>query len=640
MKKILSIFLISILLINYACEEIDQEEIKEGLEELNRIADPVKYDQGISSEATTELARLLPEEIATFAMHPDGGWVIVTKSGQKFARNIPEDCNTQLELFLANGHQIRCVAFPTQGGNRWVILTDKAKFARNISEDCNTKLEQYYDRGVEVHSVAFSWKAPQNDSWVILTEEGSFSRNIDDECFQILKNLEEEARPGDGPSRPVHFVAFDPDGNGWAILAKDYYFTRNIDNDCFIQLGAHYQAKHENAILAFDPDQEGFAIVANEKFNTRLPKDEITSFESNIAGQLLWPRMRDTFKVPGISVAVVIDNQLAWSTAYGYIKKGGKAAVHPNTIFQAASISKVFAAIGAHQMVDDGLINLNSDIQQSLSVTIPHRSCLGNTAPAIILQDILNHRSPVNGHDTTFPVDSCQNFTPRSFGGGYGGYHLNTNLPSLAQIIAGTGTTNSQPIMLSRNRGSFSYSGPAFTLLQQLTQDLSGQSYAQWQANRILAPLEMEDSYMQPTVPQAYFDQKLVATGHTENGVVINGERRKYPELAAAGLYSTAEDLTNLVIMLNNNGQYKNNRLLSIASHNALVNQNIGINSSDGVTASNTYVSHGGTNTGFRSLFLAFPSLNTGIVVMTNGDADGPRFRAEIAQAIVDAYGW
>ncbi len=640
MKRILTLSLLALLLTNYACEDIDPDEVKDGLEELNRQVSPTKYDQGISSEASTELARLLPEEIATFAMHPDGGWVIVTKSGQKFARNIPEDCNTQLEQFLADGHQIRCVAFPTLGGNRWVILTDKGKFARNIPEACNSKLDEYYNAGTEVYSVAFSWEAPQDDSWVILTEEGSWARNIDDECFQILKNLEQEANPGEGPSRPVHFVAFDPDAEGWAVLAEDYYFTRKIDNDAFSQLVAFYNDKRESAILAFDPDQEGFALIANERFKTRLPMDEIETFERDFGSQHIWSRMRDTFNVPGVSVAVVIDNQLAWSTAYGHIKAGEKHAVHPNTIFQAASISKVFAAIGAHQMVDDGLISLNSDIQQSLSVTIPHRTCLGDTAPPIILRDVLNHRSPVNGHDTTFPTDSCQNFTDDSGGGGYAGYHKDTSLPTLAQIIAGTGTTNSEPITLSHNRGSFSYSGPAMTLLEQLTQDLSGQSYVQWQVNRVLNPLGMNDSYLQINLPQSYFDQHLVAAGHWSNGNVISGERRKYPEYAAAGLYSTAIDLTKLIIMLNNNGQYENNTILSSASHNALVNLATGVYTAANVSASNSYVSHGGTNAGFRSLFLAFPSINAGIVVMTNGDAGGTRFREEIAQAIVNAYGW
>ncbi|MEL7534055.1 MAG: serine hydrolase domain-containing protein [Bacteroidota bacterium] len=640
MKKILSLSLLALLFINYACEGVDPDEVKEGLEELNRLSDPTKYDQGISDEASNELARLLPNEIATFAMHPDGGWVIVTKTGQKFARNIPTECDSILEQFLADGHQIRCVAFPTLGGNRWVILTDKAKFARNIPDACNDKLDQYYNAGTEVYSVAFSWEAPQDDSWVILTENGSSARNIDDECFQILKNLEQEANPGEGPSRPVHFVAFDPDGNGWAVLAEDYYFTRNISNDCFAQLGVHYQAKRENAIVAFDPDRQGFAIVANERYKTRLPKDEIETFEGDFGFQTIWSRMRDTFNVPGVSVAVVIDNELAWSTAYGHIKAGEKAAVHPNTIFQAASISKVFAAIGAHQMVDDGLISLNSDIQQSLSVNIPHRACLGATAPPIILRDVLNHTSPVNGHDTTFPTDSCQGFPVDSYGGGYAGYHKDTQLPSLAQIIAGTGTTNSEPITLSHPQGNRSYSGPAMTLLEQLTQDLSGQSYVQWQVNRVLNPLNMNDSYMQINLPQTYFDKQLVAAGHKANGDVISGERRKYPEFAAAGLYSTVEDLSKLIIMLNNNGQFDNTTILSAASHNALVNQAIGVNTWDGGSATNAYVSHGGTNNGFRSLFLAFPSLNTGVVLMTNGDAGGTRFRREIAQAVVSAYGW
>ncbi|MEL7342522.1 MAG: hypothetical protein AAGM67_18715 [Bacteroidota bacterium] len=102
----------------------------------------------------------------------------------------------------------------------------------------------------------------------------------------------------------------------------------------------------------------------------------------------------------------------------------------------------------------------------------------------------------------------------------------------------------------------------------------------------------------------------------------------------------TAEDLCRLIIMMNEGGRVNNRTILSPNNHHALVNQAIGLNRWEGVRATADYIGHGGTNSGFRSLMLAFPSLNTGLVVMSNGDGIDGRFRRDIAQAIVDAYAW
>ncbi|MCB0853671.1 MAG: beta-lactamase family protein, partial [Bacteroidetes bacterium] len=390
-------------------------------------------------------------------------------------------------------------------------------------------------------------------------------------------------------------------------------------------------------IVAFDPDGSGWSVIANDKFRTRLPKDEIETFEGSVGGKTIWQRMRDA-NVPGVSVAVVINNQLAWSTGYGHLADGADAAAHPESMYQAASISKVVTAIGIHQLVDQGLINLTSDIQNNLSVNIPARNCLtGN--PAIILSDVLTHQSSVMGRSTTFPLDSCSNFG--SGGGGYGGYASTGSLPTLNQIITGTGNTNSSPITRSRNAGSFSYSGDGYTLLQKLVEDLTNQSFSTWMRDNVLVPTGMDDSYFQTALPQKYFDSRQVAAGHDTNGNRIDGDRRRYPEFAAAGLYCSAEDLARMVIMLNNNGTAGNNQVLSQTSRNNLVQNGIGVFRSDGsINANNNFYTHGGTNAGFKAIFLGFPSINAGIVVMTNGDSNVSNFRSEVAQAVINAYGW
>lgn len=603
-----------------------------------RYLQPSSFNRRINQEAHEQMGRMLDEGIAVFAFHPDGGWVIVTEKGNKFARSIPTECNQKLEEFLARGHHIRSIAFPPGGGNRWVIVTDQTLAARNIPNEAYQKLLDFQNDDREIRCVAFPYERFTDNSWVIVADDDFSARNIDDEAYQVMRNLFQYPRPGRAKSRPIHFIAFEP-GGGWTILAEDYYFARNIDDGCFQQMGNYYNQLRENAIVAFDPDGDGWSVIANDKLPARLLKDPIETFESSVGGKSIWPRMRDA-NVPGVSVAVVIDNELTWSAGYGHLADGADAATHPESMFQAASISKVVTAIGMHKLIDEGEINLTDDIRDDLNVTIPARGCLSGD-PDMVLRDVLRHRSSVMGRGTTFPLTNCGVFL--SGGGGYEGYAASENLPTLNQIIAGSGPTNSSPITRSRSGGTFSYSGDGYTLLQKLVQDLTDESFSFWMRNEILVPTGMNDSYFQISLPPSYFDDRQVAAGHDFNGDRISGDRRRYPEFAAAGLYSNAEDLARMIIMLNNNGKVGKKTVLSQTGRDNLVLNGIGVFRSNGnISATNNLYTHGGTNSGFRSIFIGFPAIDAGIVVMTNGDSNVGmgNFREEVAQAVIDAYGW
>jgi len=605
---------------------------------------PAYFNRNIDQEAHEQMGRMYQEGIAVFAFHPGGGWVIVTLEGNKFARNIPQECNEKLEQYLAAGHEIRSIAFPPLGGNRWVIVTDHAKFARNIPSECNQKLEEYIAQGRQLRCVAFPGGRGPGDSWVVLADDAFFVRNIDDECYQLMRNLFQAPRPGADASRKIHFVAFEPDG-GWVILADDYFFARNIDGECYTRLNTYYGQLRETALVAFDPDGTGWSIVSNHRLLVRRPRDEVEKFEAAVGGKTLWKRMRD-YNVPGVSVAVVIDNQLAWATAYGHLTVGQEPAVHPESLFQAASISKVLTAIGMHRLVDDGAITLGDDIRDFLGATIPARGCL-MAQPDIVLSQVLTHTSSVMGRGTTYPLTACSAFT--GGGGGYGGYDPTGDLPTVDEIIAGSTPARTPAITRSRSAGGqFSYSGDAFTLLQILVEDLTLETFSDWMETEILRPMGMDDSYFRTTVPGRYFDDQQVAAGYKSDGAPITEvdnsskpiARRRYPEMAAAGLYSTAVDLAQVVRMLNNDGLVDGNQTLSQAGRDDMVLNGIGIFRGGSFASQSNFYTHGGTNAGFRCVLAGFPALGTGVVVMTNGDAGGQTFRVEIAQAVIDAYGW
>ena len=70
--------------------------------------------------------------------------------------------------------------------------------------------------------------------------------------------------------------------------------------------------------------------------------------------------------VPGVSIAVIRDGKLAWAKGYGAASING-APVTPETLFQAASLSKSVTGVAAMRMVQDGVFALDTPANQALS---------------------------------------------------------------------------------------------------------------------------------------------------------------------------------------------------------------------------------------------------------------------------------
>lgn len=611
------------------------------------------FNRNLANETHNQIGTFSKNGITSLAFTPSAGWVITTKDGKSFARNIPQECHDKINEFLAQGHIIQHVAFPPKGGNSWTIITDKTFFSRNIPNEAHVEMGNLVKQGKKIKKVVFPTKRSTDNSWLILTEDGEFrARNIDDECYQILRNLSQSPFPGKPAPRKIHHVEFTKSG-GWLVVADDYHFARNINNEAFLRMNTFRSNKDKIELVTFTPDEKGWSVISNQKFST-VPHDPIRSFEGNLENGI-WKRMRE-IGVPGVSVAVVINDQVVWSTAYGFLKNGDpNAAAHPESFFQAGSVSKVLAAMGAHKMNDLKLIGLNDDIQKKLkNYTIPVQNCANaDSIQVVTISKILNHRSGIDGRDVIMTGNNCDKLQ----GGGYFGYSQSTSvsrLPTLSQILNGDSPANTQKITLAYNtdtiRRSY-YSGPAFTVLQKLTEDLTGRNYADWIKINILNSMGMGRSTF-TTNPESLYQIDELTWGYYYNTKV--NVRNRYPEFAAAGMYSNVQELGNVLITLNNQGKIKGKNILSSTSNNTLIS-GMGLNISDtNVTSKNKFYSHGGTNEGYRAYLIGFPKINdkdrnissAGIVVMLNAGVAGSgpdlarSLRYELVNAIIKAYDW
>jgi hypothetical protein len=178
------------------------------------------------------------------------------------------------------------------------------------------------------------------------------------------------------------------------------------------------------------------------------------------------------------------------------------------------------------------------------------------------------------------------------------------------------------------------------TVMQLLLTDVTGKDFPALMRERVLGPVGMRTS----TWEQPLSDQRAreAAAGHQTTGASVEGKHHVYPELAAAGLWTTPTDLAAWVQAIQRSLQEEEDGLLSRETARNMMTAGLGgwglgvqiMGSGDSLA-----FTHSGGNAGFRGLLVGFAKGGRGAVVMTNSDA-GSRLVNEIMQAVARAYDW
>jgi len=327
------------------------------------------------------------------------------------------------------------------------------------------------------------------------------------------------------------------------------------------------------------------------------------------------------YNVPGVSVAVIYDGKIEWAKGYGVIEAGSEQAVDSETLFQAASISKPVAAMAALWLVQDGVLNLDEDVNLKLaSWKIPENEFTANTK--VTLRHLLSHTGGLTVH-------------------GFPGYAASAEVPTLVQILDGVEPANTDSIRVDTEPGTnWSYSGGGITVAQQLMLDVSGKPFPALMKEKVLEPLGMSRSTYEQPLPEALAGN--AARAHGGDGAMIEGRWHTYPEMAAAGLWTTPSDLARFAIELQKSFAGESNKVLSQETvAEMLTEQMDGYGLGIGVGGEGEWMrfSHGGSNEGYQCYMGAYTSKGMGAAVMTNGNS-GSDLAAEILRSLAREYGW
>lgn len=324
--------------------------------------------------------------------------------------------------------------------------------------------------------------------------------------------------------------------------------------------------------------------------------------------------------VPGVSIAVINDGVVEWARGYGVVEAGARTPVTPRTLFQAASISKPVASLAALLLVAQGRLSLDEPVNARLvSWKVPANQF--TAAQPVTLRRLLSHTAGLTVH-------------------GFPGYEVGRPVPTLVQVLDGRGPANTDAIRVDVMPGTVNrYSGGGYTVVQQLLVDVTRKPFPALLSELVLRPIAMTDStYEQPLAPGLRGE---AASGHDGSGKPIRGRYHTYPEMAAAGLWTTPTDLARFAIELQH-ALAGTSRVIPPATASAMTTRQLddyGLGLSIGGSSASARFGHGGANAGFRCEMTAFAAAGKGAVVMTNGD-NGGALAAEILRAIAREYSW
>ena len=302
------------------------------------------------------------------------------------------------------------------------------------------------------------------------------------------------------------------------------------------------------------------------------------------------------FGIPGLSVAFAVDGKIEWARAYGMADLNSARPMDTDSMLLAGSISKPVTALRAHQLVEDGKFDLDEDINAYLSSwQVPENEF--TTSEKVTTRRILNHTAGL----TVW---------------GFPGYDVGDEIPSVPEVLDGLGNTD--PVRVFKEPGeSWLYSGGGYTILQLAITDQEGVSFPETMRKNVLDRLDMPNSTFENPLPSKF--HAVAATGYRSNGNEVEGKWPIYPEMAAAGLWTTPSELiqyatkTQEVLQSENDGILKYETVLSMLTPGM---NDYGL----GPVVTEHYFGHGGSDEGFKARLIAWKAKPHAVVIMVNSD--------------------
>jgi len=327
--------------------------------------------------------------------------------------------------------------------------------------------------------------------------------------------------------------------------------------------------------------------------------------------------------VPGLSVAVIRDYRIDWARSWGVADVETKTPATNETLYQAASISKPVSAMASLKAIQDGKFGLHQDI---------------NT----ILKSWKLAGSPFGGGEPVTPYTLMSHTSGTGDGFGFPGYDPGAPLPTVAQILNGEKPANRGPVLLVRPALTASqYSGGAVTIEQLALMDAVGRPFPDILRAWVLGPIGMTSSTFEQPLPKTL--EARASRAHGSAGESREYRWHVYPELAAAGLWTTPTDLAKFAAELQKELAGKSTLVLNQANAKQMVTPvgvgDFAVGFSIKKYGEGWYFDHSGSNWGFSCRLVGHIAKGYGVAIMTNADGGGALIE-DVLNRVAAAYQW
>src|SRR6266851_3258161 len=379
------------------------------------------------------------------------------------------------------------------------------------------------------------------------------------------------------------------------------------------------EASHANRPAATaKPKSTANSKARMERVANGIDPIELTKGKAPVRLDIL--KLMNLYNVPGLSVAVIEDYKIAWTKCYGVTEPGGTVPVTPKTLFQAGSISKPVAATGMLALVQQGKLSLDEDVNAKLkSWRVPENEF--TKEQKVTLRRLASHSAGLTVH-------------------GFPGYDVDEKVATLVQIFNGEKPANTAPIRVDFVPGTDErYSGGGITIEQQLMIDVSGKQFPALMKETVLDKIGMNDSSYEQPLPPAR--AAFTAGGAYGDGKPVRGKWHVYPEMAAAGLWTTPTDLAKFAIEIALSKQGKSNKVLTQKTTQEMLtlqSKNFGIGF--GLNAKHPgEFGHNGADEGFQALLVMNADTGQGVALMADSDY-GILVADEYLRSVAKEYAW
>jgi CubicO group peptidase (beta-lactamase class C family) len=355
-------------------------------------------------------------------------------------------------------------------------------------------------------------------------------------------------------------------------------------------------------ILPFDPEAEpgGYAI-------TIVRLEPVAKTMSGRVDQLFAPW--DVPGSPGAALAIVRDGEIVYEKGYGLAQLEYDIPITPTTVFHVASVSKQFTAFAIAMLAEAGKLSLDDDIR----VHLPEIADFGDT---ITIRHLVHHTSGLRDQWVLLAM---------------AGWRLDDVITrdQIMRLVQRQRELNFKP------GDEILYCNTGYTLLAEIVERVTGVSFAEWTAENIFQPLEMNDTHF-------HDDHQLVVPNRAYSYARREDRYRKsvlsYANVGATSLFTTVEDLakweTNLddgrvggpavIQAVHTRGVLNNGDTLSYAF-------GLGIGEHRGLRT----VGHSGGDAGFRSYVVRYPEEDFAVVILSNLGDFSP---SSMARRVGDIY--